>query len=215
MPFTTEQAVTRWPWLYHLTAAGNVPAIRKSAALVPAATLFEASDSLDRLRMHRPTSVTLPVTSRQVEIRDQRPLRPGNIRFEAGFDIGDLVELLNHHVFFWPGTADDLSRSGRNHFERYRAEAPAMLRVRFDALLAHASDVEPRFCRYNSGAPRCSRGRRSPRGPGLFIPGSRCTTPVGKIVEVVFRGPVPLALSTEIRSSADAQWDRLFASRGR
>jgi hypothetical protein len=139
-------------------------------------------------------------------IRDQAPLHEGNIRLADGFTFADLVELLNRHVFFWNGTDAGASDFGQRYYNRYRAEQPAMIRLPTSALL-HS---EPLFCGYNSGAPRCSGGQRSPRGPDLFLPAEGFPRTLKHVVEVVVPRRVTLPHAAEWRTGPDSDWRRLF-----
>lgn len=103
------------------------------------------------------------------------------IEFEDGWGLEELVEDLNRRVFFWPGWEHKLIEHGLNHFKRYRAECPAILRLRFDSLRRHNQEHTPLFCKFNSGSPRSYLGRHSPRGPATFLPAHECPYAPGTI----------------------------------
>src|SRR5215469_14330007 len=155
------------PYLYHLTAEENIPYIREQMALKSANTLYAEANEPGRIGVRRVTHQTLKTGCR---VRDQEPLHAGKIRFATGWGLQDLVQYLDDHVFFWPGWEDGLIQYGRNHFQRYAAEEPVILRVQTSELIAANTDAPPFFCKYNSGAPRCSYGEGSPRGPATFLP---------------------------------------------
>ena len=121
----------------------------------------------------------------------------------------DFVSHLDDHVFFWPGSQDGPVPSGRRHFERYVKEKPIILRVTLTDLLAANRGTSPLFCKYNSGAPRCSYGNKSPRGPETFVPTSKfCFTPT-EVNEVTFKSPVKLPSSVHAASYPIGGWQPL------
>ena len=182
-------AATR-PRVYHLTARSNMDRIRAAGSLIPAAEHFRAAGREDLVRSRRAQAVAL---TPGVSIRDQAPLYEGNCGLADGFTFADLIALLNEHVFFWPGTAEGPIRPGRNHIGRYAgSEDVVVLSLPTLALLQANAAVPARCCRYNSGSPRCNRGRRSPRHAGLFVPMSEWEGTPGDVVELVFRGRVVL-----------------------
>jgi hypothetical protein len=128
-----------------------------------------------------------------------------------GFDFDDLVELLNAHVFFWPGSEQGPVRSGLNHCERYRESRPAILRIRTESLLGSPSGPQARFSKYNSGAPRYSGGLPSPRGPDLFESSDRFPGTIQNVIEVAFKGPVGLPPDTELTTDPFAGWRPFFS----
>lgn len=182
---TPDRLIQYRPWLYHLTSRENLVAIRAEARLESAARLLEAAGQEGEIRERRQQHLAIEVRGKSRLLRDQRPLHQGNIEFENGHDLGDVVAMLNHYVFFWPGTEDGPCAYGVRHYERYRSEGPALLRVRTEDLLAQSSGDRIRLCAYNSGAPRCSGGQKSPRGPGTFLPFQSFSTRVADVVEVV------------------------------
>lgn len=138
-------------------------------------------------------------------------MHAGNIEFEGGWVLEDLVEDLNRRVFFWSGWERGPIRHGANHFERYRAERPAILRVRFGSLREHNPGSTPLFCKFNSGAPRRYQGRPSPRGPRTFLPAHDCPYTPGSVVEVTFLENVKLPPDTEVSDRPDGGWQPLYA----
>jgi hypothetical protein len=186
------------PWLYHVTPATNVPSIREVRQL-HCAGHWLGRDPRWRERRSKDTRIGA------VTLVDQARLFERNVALAPGFEFGDLVALLNAHVFFWPGDARGPIRYGQSYVERYRDAARAIIRVSTNTLLEHASS-SPAFCRFNSGAGRCSGGRRSPRGPDTFIPAAEFDRAPSKVVEVVFRGVVRLPDETRWRTLDGAEW---------
>ena len=169
MPLDVNHFIRLRPYLFHLTARNNIVYIRQDMLLKPSHTLFnEAGEATNNGRVRRgPRWIT--IGSRTVHIRDQDPLHAGRIAFSAGWTLQDLLKHLDNHVFFWPGCSHGPVSSGKNHFERYRNEHPVVLRVVTRELFEANHQAEPLFCRYNSGAPRCTMGKGSPRGPTIFL----------------------------------------------
>jgi hypothetical protein len=88
---------------------------------------------------------------------------------------------------------------------RYATEQPLILRVKVRDLIDANPDTNPQFCRYNSGAPRCSPkrpGRRSPRGPDTFVAASDFSGSPSKVVELVFPTAVKLPHFWEVGTLA-------------
>jgi len=200
----------RWPYLYHLTASGNLPRIRRERQLDSASKLFRASGQSSLLRTRRKEHIEIQIGSDRILVRDQAPLHEGNLILEGGLTFQDFLAALNRQVFFWPGSVSGPISYGVRHFERYRGEAVHILRVP-TADIAQANPArEPLVCRYNSGSPRWSRGRPSPRGADTFIAISMTDLAVGKVVEVTFAPDVRLPASTQVSTSPAAGWRAFF-----
>lgn len=191
------------PWLYHLTSRENIGFIRHGMTLKPANMLYRESGEHEFIGTHR--KVHRPLRSGK-KIRDQYPLRAGNISFTNGWALKDLIFHLDDHVFFWPGWESGPISAGRNHFERYAAENPIVLRVPTSALIAANAAVVPLFCKYNSGAPRCSYGHGSPRGPDTFLPAALFPFSSTDVKEVTFRSAVALPPVTQIVAYPANNW---------
>jgi hypothetical protein len=189
--------------MYHLTAAENLPGILATHRLCSAAAL--PAHATGTVRHPRPESVSVPTPWGTALIRDQRPLHPRHLELQPGFSFEDLIGLLNRHVFFWPGTDAKPSRYGRNHFARYASSAPVFLRFPTGCLFERYPDAI-RFCRYNSGAPRTVRGRKSPRGPDLFLPPERFSGKPSDVVEVAIPTDVELPHETQRATTPGGPW---------
>ena len=192
-----EFARTR-PCLWHLTDAGNVERIRRTERLECAATLLRAGGCAACIGKRRKSSCVVRVDGKKVHIRDQKPLRDGNMRLPECWSFERFVKFLNGHVFFWPGTAQTPKDRGKGHFKRYVDECPmgsvTVLRVPTEDLFE--ANCPPLFSRYNSGSPRHSKGEPSPRGPDTFIRGGAFPLPPSKVIEVVFRKSAVLPSTT-------------------
>lgn len=195
------------PYLYHTTAQGNLERIHAEKRLRSAAALVKAAGSDLSLSERRPTSVVLTFEyGADVTLRDQRPLHAGAIEFEGGWTLPTLVEHLNGHVFFWPGTANGPIPSGVRHAHRYvqAGESLLFLRIPTKALM----EATPRFSIVNSGSPRYSGGVKSKRGPETFRQAAAFLESPGRVIEVVFAGAVDLPATTEVRESLGGGWAR-------
>jgi hypothetical protein len=197
------------PYLFHLTHRDNLPHIRDLACLFPASVLMRKSDHTELIRNVRRGSRQLVVDRRTIIIRDQDRLHKGNMRVPNGFTFEDLVEVLNDRVFFWPGNANGPISYGLRHFERYQDENPIIIRVPTESLFAANSETPPRFCRYNSGSPRCSNGIRSPRGPDTFLSADEFDGTPSTVVEVTFDTEIILPVGTHFGTHPSGPWRKL------
>jgi hypothetical protein len=170
---------------------------------------MEQAGCADRLRVRRRAHERIAVGTAVIVLRDQGPLHGGNLDLASGFSFEDLVEFLNRRVFLWPGTALSPNDYGVRHFERYQQEHPVLLRVGFRSLCFSNPSACPLYCRYNSGAPRCSQGRRSPRGPDTFVSAAEFGGTPGQVVELAFCTVVELPTDAEIGIHPNGPW-RLF-----
>lgn len=197
------------PNLYHLTDRSNLIHIQEANTLFCAADLMTCAGRRDLLRVRRQRHERLVAGVSVVSIRDQRPLYEGNTELSKGFSFEDFVELLNGKVFFWPGDDKGPIDYGDRHFRHYEKEAPIMLRCPFRSLLSENTRSEPLFSRYNSGSPRCSNGKRSPRGPNMFLKARDFERRPSDVVEVVFEHRVFLPTDTEFRDGVKGLWQIL------
>lgn len=213
MPFGLDKYSKVRPMLYHLTARQNLERIRSLRRLESTELLSRGADQDTDLRARRTETISVAVDSRQLFLRDQAPLHAGNIEFEDGWGLEDLVEDLNRRVFFWSGWERGPIPHGENHFERYKSESPVILRTRFDSLCKHNPKNTPLFCKFNSGAPRRYQGRGSPRGPRTFLPAHACPYTAGCVVEVTFLEAVALPPDTEVSNCPNGGWRPLNGAR--
>lgn len=210
MAFTIDEFVRARPYAFHLTARANKAPIRRTRMLHPASHFLAAGGQPGLVSVRRPSCIDLPINGEVVRVRDQAPLHEGNIAFEGGWQMADLIQELNERVFFWPGSKDQAIAYAHRHFARYGEERPVVLRASLEAILLANADHEPGFCRFNSGSPRCSSGRKSPRGPLTFVGCGDADFGRGQVVEVTFRGTVALPNGTEWADSYDGPWRALF-----
>lgn len=196
------------PVAWHLTSARNVARLRETGRLECTQSLMLRAGRA-AARERRKASETIRVDGHDVVIRDQAPLFEGNIGFEEGWDFARLLQHLDSHVFFWPGTDAGPVPSGRRHFARYIDAGESLAFLRVDAKALVRENGEPRFSVYNSGSPRMTGGRPSPRGSRTFLPAAALDRTAGDVVEMVFVGEARLPRSTVVSSSPAGPWSPL------
>lgn len=200
------------PFLYHLTTHENIARIRSTARLESAEQLLIRAERTNSLKARRVGHMLVNVEGHSIRLGHQDFLHAGAIAFDAGWDLEKLIGYINHHVFFWPGSAKGPIDSGRNHFEHFASRRPVLLRVGFYQLLLANPGIEPRFCRFNSGAPRVVNGRKSPRGRSTFCGAESFSGLPSDVVEVVFEQRVTLPSATQMGYSYDGPWSSLAAA---
>jgi hypothetical protein len=205
MPFSLAQLTRCRPYLFHLTAASNLPLIERAGELRAAGVILVDTEQAGRSSERRHEHLEVSTKIGSMQLRDQKPLIEGAIAFEDGWDLPRFIQLINQYVFFWPGSQSGPIKRGINHFERYRAERPVILRFPTAAL----SETRLRFSRYNSGAPRCSGGRRSPRGGNTYLNAADFSGSASEVVEVVVPERCPLPTGTEVSDNPAGPWQRL------
>ncbi len=162
--------------------------------------------------MRRPEGRRIRVDGRTVHLRDQGPLHRGNAGLQDGWTFEDLVEYLNQHVFFWPGTVEGPNDYGQRHFARYQQLTPdglAILRIPTLSLIQPNLDKGPGFSQCNSGSPRWSGGKIAERGPDTLAGAERFEGGPGRVVEVVYVGQVRLPAEDDWVSSMSEKWAQL------
>lgn len=160
MGFRVEDYDALRPYMYHTCPRGNAQRILNLRRIEPTSVLLELAGRVDLLRTRRGEDLELVIDGTPVLIRDQMPLNPANIDFEAGWELADLVEYVNRRIFFWPGGPRGPIDYGSNHFNRYADEQPVVLRMRLRSLIA--------------ANPAVSRTSASPRSAGSSA--CRCRT---------------------------------------
>ena len=207
MPFTLPQLLRCRPHLLHLTAASNLPSITRTRQLRCANAFLSGAGLATRSSERRLEHLTIPASEGDALLRDQKPLIEGAIAFEKGWDLARFIQYVNQHVFFWPCRPSGPMDPGMNHFERYRSESPVLLRVP----TASIDTTNLRFSRYNSGAPRCSGGKYSPRGGNTYLPAVDFEGTASEVVEVVVVGACALPRDAEVSDNPAGPW-RLLQS---
>jgi len=196
-----EQFCKLRPRLYHLTAASNVESIRQHSELVSASVVFQQADRTGDAHRKRFDHVTVRYRGKSIHMRDQRPLHARNCAMAKGMAFGDVVKMLNDRVFFWPGDARGPIDYGRRHFQRYADESCRVLVIPTRDVIEANLKRQPQFCLYNSGSPRCTSGRGSPRGRQTFLMAAEFEGTPGKVREVVWVEQVKLPESMRVTSA--------------
>jgi hypothetical protein len=210
MPFTLQEFAKKRPYLFHLTDRSHREPLRQQLRLYPASDLFEKAGQTEWTRQRRRDHVEIVVDRRKLKIRDQAPLHEGNMELGGGWTFARFLAHLNRRVFFWPGRKDGLPiPHGIRHFERYSEEAPCILRLRSERLFTLNHSLNPEFCRYNSGSPRWTYGKPSPRGPETFVTCAKTPFNAVDVVEVTFTSPVRLPEEIEVGNSPSGPWSSL------
>lgn len=143
--------------LYHLTDESNLESILSNRILKSAETLTGLVNLPDRdqfLRKRRKGHKKIGNDRYSFSLRDQDPLfeKIVNKNLEQDMCFEDFVYLLNTKIFFW-AKEQDL----KTHYARYEKQNEYPVILRFDTQdLFDANTQSPKFCRLNSGAPRCS-----------------------------------------------------------
>ena len=210
MPFTIDHFIRARPSLYHLTSRSNLARIQRTKQLHPASHILTAGGQGHLLAVRRRQHTEVQIEGETVHVRDQAPFHQGNVAFDGGWTLADFIQDLNSHVFFWPGTADRAIDYAHRHFARYADEQPIVLRLRLAAVVRRNPGLEPLFCKFNSGSPRCSYGNKSPRGPDTFASCGNAQFSRGQVVEVTFRGALALPDECEYADSYNGPWSRLL-----
>jgi hypothetical protein len=198
------------PYLFHLTHRDNLEHIREIGRLFPAAVLMEQARCTDLIRVPRRAPVRLVIGTRTIVLRDQAPLYKGKMKLPRGYTFELFVESLNRRIFFWPGGQNGPIDYGIRHFECYQDEKPIILRVDFQSLCQVNHAINPLFCRYNSGSPRVSYGKKSPRGPDTFISADNFSETPSKVVEVTFDAEIAMPRNTQFATNPRGPWRSLF-----
>jgi hypothetical protein len=210
MPFALASVLRLRPFVYHLTSVDNLDSIRSDACLKCAADFIADADSRHLLRKRRLEDIALREKTKSVRLQSQSRLHFGNIAFQGGWNLEDLVMRLNGLVYFWPGTLAGPNHYGRNHFASSSwGIRPAAIRICTKDLLESNPGATPLFCRFNSGSPRCVQGRKSPRGPETFLPAKQFEGSPGTVAEITFPGNVRLPDGAEVGNSPHGPWQPL------
>lgn len=204
MPFSHTDFAAKFPYVFHLTARCNLTKIAHDRKLNCASTFL----SVPKRRLKRREHLQVVIDDHTISIRDQAPLYEGNVALSPGTTFADFVNLLNERIFFWPGN-DTPIPSGRNHFARYAHENPVILRIPTEDLFAANTASHIEFCKYNSGAPRCNRGQKSPRGPETFLPADTFPHAVRAVCEVTLRPAAVLPATTQVGNISLTEWQAL------
>lgn len=187
MPIRQEDLLRLRPFVYHTSGRANFASIRRDRELRSTALLLRGTPYERLLRARRLYTAEVMLPSGPVSIRDQQPLRPGSIWWEAGCDLPTYLDELNRRVFFWLGTSRGPNPRGAAHHRHIaHAEDVFTLRVALRSLLA-ANEGRPAFVTCcNSGSARHNRGRPVARGLITFRRLHQADFPPSKAIELSF-----------------------------
>ena len=211
MGFTLQTYQQKRPFLFHLTRPENFSRIRELRRLESATQLFTAAGQQTSALHHRTNDTVLTIDGQKVIVRDQAPLYIKNIVFSGEWDVIMLIKEINKRIFFWPGISNGPIAYAHRHFERYKNDEPIALRISFEELVRANPAKQPYFCKYNSGSPRYTSGRASPRGSETFSPGIDCQFSPIEVVEVTFLNTIILPQTTEYASNYAGPWLPVFS----
>jgi hypothetical protein len=193
MAFAIERFVELRPFLYHSTSLSNLGRICATRSLVSASRFLSDSAQSER----RAAAVQLEVDGTNVHVQSQRPLIWANVEPEEGWTLPKFVSHLNEFVFFWPGNERGPIPHGQRHFFGNKWPNQQAVTLRIPTKELDLETVELLFCPFNSGSPRCSGGRHSPRGSRTFLPACDFARDASEVIEVVVSGAITLPASTQ------------------
>ena len=203
MSFSLKTFVKVRPFLYHVTAAKNLDGLRALRKLI---SVTELSEEYANLAQPRGLSESAYYRGAHIGLGDQRPLcrNRNQMCLDGGWEFEKFLQELNRRVFFFPGTPDRLPRNCEDFIRRKEANKLqlAILRIPTMLLINENRDKLPEFCKHNSGAPRMTNGRRSPRGPNTFVNEKTASFTSSQVKEVSLIGSVFLPKSTTLRRAA-------------
>lgn len=209
MAIHLEDLLRLRPFAYHTSGRTNFEAIRRERALRSTAQLLGGTGNDHLLGNRRLRTIEVTLSSGRVSIRDQRPLRPGSIRWEGGCNLPRYLNELNARVFFWLGTARGPNKRGTEHRAQCAAEGGIFtLRIPLRSLLV-ANEGNPAFVtRCNSGSARHLRGKPVVRGLRTFRLLDEAGFPASQAIELSFRDRA--ALPFDIDFTQTGTWRRLW-----
>jgi hypothetical protein len=208
MAFTLAEFALKRPYLFHNTCDSNLDLIIHERCIYSTTSLVKKAPQTETFtRRKRPEQIQFG--HRLTWLQTQRPLHEGHILFQSGWDLTALVRSLNEKVFFWPGKADGPIDYGKRHKKGNNWPSKAIvLRLPLQSLIDLG--FLPKFCKYNSGSPRTTNGRKSPRGPNTFLPADVFEHAPANVVEVVFDSHVALPDTTEVWDEPNQRWKPIF-----
>jgi hypothetical protein len=210
MAFTLQAYQQKRPYLFHLTRLENFSRILRTRQLESASHILNLAGQPNIALLHRANDLIVTIDGQDVIVRDQAPLHIGNVKFTGDWDGDKLIKEINKRIFFWSGSIRGPVANAQRHFDRYKKDKPIVLRIRFDELVQVNPAKQPYFCKYNSGSPRYTNGRASPRGPETFSPGIDCTFAPTEVIEVTFLHSITLPETTESAATYAGPWTPAF-----
>ena len=198
-----------WSHVFHVTAAANVPSIRRSRVLWPAKTLLEMADRPELVRQRRTENLSVEIESHEVLLRNQIPLNPDLLDLGNAHTLEEYVMCLNSYVFFWPGNADGPRDDALRMFERTNALGAVSLRVPTHSLLERIGALATYVTTCNTGVTWTEQGTKARRGPEVFQNLETFSTNPSLIQEICFQSEVFLPSNTEWSCAPGGPWTAL------
>lgn len=208
--FTFEKLCKLRPIAYHICSSTNFESIRASRLLISVCTLLCGTEYESHLHGRRNDSLRVTVNGQEIEVPDQRPLRPGSLHLPVGYSINEYVNELNARVFLWAGTETGPVPSGKRHVaHRARQGKVSILRVPLASLCEtnFGSELQVTFC--NSGSARHQSGHPVSRGPNIFQSPLSAVKSPSKVVEITCRGQIALPPDTLWSENLHESWTNL------
>jgi hypothetical protein len=191
------------------TTAENLRGIMSSRLLVSASDLLHREDAIPSSK-RRTTPQRLAASRCEYWLQTQKCLHAGTIQFESEWNLDRFVTRLNSLVFPWPGDDFGPIEYGRRHLKKNDWPSRAVaIRVPTRALFLANEENAPRFCRYNSGSPRFSGGKASPRGANTFVCRNNFQGTLSDVKEVVFEQAASLPPETQCSDADLGHWTPL------
>ena len=195
---TIDEFTVKRPFVYHLTASGNLENIKRSKALFSTKSILHMSGIRDRafLRTRRAEHAYIDVNGNRFYIRDQAPISLLALsKCLDQMDCGDYIEILNERVFWWPT------------LERLENENPLILKCSSTQLFNLNS--RPLFSRLNSGATRANShlgGVPPLRGRHTFLGAEEYSLRPSTVAEVTFLDKCHLPEVIALSESPHGPW---------
>jgi hypothetical protein len=207
-----EKFVSLRPFLYHLTDKRNLDSILSDRTLRSTEHLARISNLEDAdkfLKTRRAVHAQISNGNNTYYIRDQKPFSVTIVKkaLEKDCTVEDFLFLLNTKVFFWAKLGDLQS-----HYNRYKKEGenPIIFRIMTQELFA--LNKPAKFCRLNSGGPRCSAylgGKGAERGYNTFQNARDFDASASSVKEVTFENECFLPDFLELGNEPDGPFKKV------
>lgn len=207
-----EKFLSLRPFLYHLTDRRNLNSILSDKTLKSTEQLAKISNLEDAdkfLKTRRAVHAQISNGDTIYYIRDQKPFSVTIVKkaLEKNCTVEDFLFLLNTKVFFWAKLGDLQS-----HYNRYKkeGESPIIFRVKTQDLFA--LNKPAKFCRLNSGGPRCSAylgGKGAERGYNTFQEADNYNGSASSVKEVTFEDKCFLPAMIEMGYEPEGQFTKV------
>jgi hypothetical protein len=206
-----DTLISRWPFCFHLTAARNLPGIRRSRVLKATDVLLTHAGRLELNGIRRMGDMRLDFGQFDVVLRNQQPLEPTLLELGDGETFADYVRFLNSLVFFWPGDRLRPVREGFEMVEDTVLEDQAILRMPTRSLLAANARVPLWVSPVNAGVGRMLNGRRAQLGRRIYRQLEDADDDMD-VVECSYPGEAALPPDSMVSTKLAGPWGFLWGS---